>query len=340
MHRVTLVSILIVAFLFVIVSLLPGGEALGVPIVVKEKAVLNAQTRHIYSLAISPDSRLLAVGEADGAFSLWDLRLGRYHLGRLHHRTAVQKIAFSQDGKTLVTASMDGSTGKVFCTLAFWETKSLAFQRQLTVEGQLHAVHPESLAATVPCEKKEKTFVDSDAILLYSLNKGEKLATLDGLQRIAYVAISPDARQVAALDREGWINIWDVPLKKEPRSIFSGKGSHSIGFSPDGRTLGVLSGLFFRLHSLGHSKDRPGNPSVNQPFFSPDGEYLTYPAGLITLYSAKTAKKLFALKASEPKWQISPGAFGNVVAISVDGRHVYAGGTHGEIHIWEIPHGR
>src|SRR5436190_10007120 len=59
------------------------------------------------SLCVSPDERLLAVVSRDGRVKLWDLQLQQELVTLKGHSSEVREMAFSSDGTTLVTASLD-----------------------------------------------------------------------------------------------------------------------------------------------------------------------------------------------------------------------------------------
>lgn len=61
------------------------------------------------SLAISPDGRLIAVGEDGGSASIWDLATGRPIRTLRGHTAAVIGVAFSPDGTRLFTRSLDAT---------------------------------------------------------------------------------------------------------------------------------------------------------------------------------------------------------------------------------------
>ena len=64
----------------------------------------------VYSLALSPDRRLVAAGTFSGVVNLWEVESGR-QLESLKGQTAlVNGLDFSADGKLLAVASRDGST--------------------------------------------------------------------------------------------------------------------------------------------------------------------------------------------------------------------------------------
>jgi WD40 repeat protein len=60
-----------------------------------------------YSVAFSPDGRIIATGGTGGHLRLWDAHTGKILAARVAHRAAVTYLAFTPDGRRLVSASAD-----------------------------------------------------------------------------------------------------------------------------------------------------------------------------------------------------------------------------------------
>jgi hypothetical protein len=102
-------------------ALSPGGQTLaGAPALSDDSSlhVWNVETGterrfpslpepRTFSLAFSPDGRMLARGCADGSFELRDLATGGVRRKRTGHQSTVYGLTFAPDGRTLASASED-----------------------------------------------------------------------------------------------------------------------------------------------------------------------------------------------------------------------------------------
>lgn len=73
---------------------------------------LKGHTDPVYSVAVSPDGKLLATGSFDKTAKLWDAATGqelRTLAGKLGHTNLVLGVSFSPDGSSLATVSTDNS---------------------------------------------------------------------------------------------------------------------------------------------------------------------------------------------------------------------------------------
>jgi len=74
--------------------------------------------RDIYSIALSPDGKLIASGSIDRIIRICDLSNGKEVSSVRGHFDDVIKVAFSPDGKILASASFDG-------TIRLWDVGKL-----------------------------------------------------------------------------------------------------------------------------------------------------------------------------------------------------------------------
>jgi WD40 repeat protein len=78
---------------------------------------LEGHENEVYTLAFSPDGRLLASGSTGRRIRLWDLRADKQVRILIGHSDYIDALAFSPDGRTLASASRDA-------TVKLWSVSS------------------------------------------------------------------------------------------------------------------------------------------------------------------------------------------------------------------------
>jgi WD40 repeat protein len=185
--------------------------------------VKSAKPDAIWSLAFSPNGKLLASAHADQMVRLWDPASGE-QLRVIEAKSGeIQRVRFSPDGKLLGTAGAKG--------LGFWDPHSGREVRRFDCpDGCL------CTALAFSPGGKTLAWNCSQAVRLMDVVTGEELLPLGGHRRPATgVSFSPDGRWIASAgDRP---RTWDAATGKERPLVGTASRVACVGYSADGKTL-------------------------------------------------------------------------------------------------------
>ena len=208
------------------------------------KAVFNVDAN---CTAFSPDSRTLATGSWRGELHLWDVASGTHKTEFLGHTSNISSVAFSPDGKTLVSGGGD--------KLYLWDVDSGA--RKLSITGHTSGVY----AIAFSPDGKTLASGSWEQILLWDTPTSTHEATLfvGDWASNASLVFSPDGNTLAS-EGGSEIHLWDVSSRTHSATI-RGYGQtissyvrhRSIAFSPDGRFLARSAGNSVQLWYAGRT---------------------------------------------------------------------------------------
>jgi RNA polymerase sigma factor (sigma-70 family) len=201
-------------------------------------------------VAFAPDGRLFACGGrgTEGAeINMGVIRLHARDTGKLvrelhGHKTQITALAFTPDGKTLVSRGMvlfgmrTGEPGESETEfLRVWDVATgrqrRAFPGRPLLAGGL---------VLSPDGRTLVSFADGDkTILLLEMATGGARAEVRGHTDMLFqVAFAPDGRTLASGGMDGTVRLWDLPSGKEVARLEGHRGwVLSLAFSPDGRRL-------------------------------------------------------------------------------------------------------
>ncbi|HTU92216.1 MAG TPA: sigma-70 family RNA polymerase sigma factor [Gemmataceae bacterium] len=292
---------------------------------------------------------------------------------RWRHGVFVHALAYSPDGKRIVTAGIgralvlwDAASGKelpVFPSrgqilhAAFspdgkviaitkgagqlWDAASGKMLRELKVKGVQFRV---MALAFAPDGKLLATANTDNAVHLWDAESGDEKHRIDCQQgdRLWAVAFAPDGKLLASGGSDGTIRLWDAVTYKEVRRMATNKKAiRSLVFSPSGKWLASrsLQGDSPRLWDVATGREirRFGDKQgASGPLaFSPDGKLLAsgYWDGTFRLWDAASGEE-------KRHWRGGAGpALG--LAFSPDGKTLASAACWGGgIRLWEVATGR
>lgn len=276
-----------------------------------------------YAVAFSPDGKLLAAGSAHpdpsaprGVFSelyLSEVRIWEFPSGRLLHTLAEQRgvvkdLAFSQDGKTLVTASVEPDRPAV--ELRLWEVRTGKLTRSVPVPGKrvFHLALDPGL---------QRFAVDREGALeLWDLPTGRMTRSIPVSSGSALrLRFSPDGQRLAVGRYEHELMLWDPATGTRVREFQEpARQVDAVEFSPDGQLLasgGYDRRLTLRSVATGQVVSTLTLPqhAVRALGFAPDGKSLAVggAGNTVALWNLPEASLRATLTVLPPARRGAPG---------------------------------
>lgn len=270
----------------------------------------------IYSLAFSPDHKLLAVGTANNAARVWELATGRLRF-QLPHSAAVYGAEFSPDGSLILTVSVD-KTARLWDASTGKTVAEAMSHRARVIQGEFSRDGERVLTASWDQTVKLWEIPDRHPVVV-SLTHPARVNSveLDPSGRLALTATS------RALFTASRINSWSP---NDPQGV-------SVWEIESGRRIGEPA--------------LPPRAGIVAVRWTQSGPLALIAKQELTRQKALSADPEFSNQAQV--WDVSAGApIGGTLVhryditaahFSVDGTKLAVGTTRGEVRIWDARRG-
>ncbi|MBN2116866.1 MAG: WD40 repeat domain-containing protein [Anaerolineales bacterium] len=285
----------------------------------------------VWSLAFSPEGRLIAAGEEDGGLRLWAAEDGTLVRALEGHAGRVEHLAFSPDGRLLASAAyeIESHEGRV----RVWRVEDGTLQAEFREENWGSPTRVTALTFSpggdlLVVGTETRTFSIRDSA------DGRLIRSIEGhSDDVTSLAFSPDGRVLATASVDRTVQFWLVSeWKRIDKIVTTGPGwVADLGYSPDGKVLaGNGDPVKFWDATTGKPLESPAIPG-SQIAFSPDGTSLAVLGSKLTLWRL----------ADHSLVQTWGGCTDGIWSLDVspDGQILAAGGLRAPARLWRVEDG-
>jgi WD40 repeat protein len=185
-----------------------------------------------YTVALSPDGCSVVFGAEDG-IHVWDTATSTHRLTINGHSSRVTAVAFSRDGRSLVSGFDDA-------TIMVWDFTAGAQQPDYVLKG--HSAIVRSVAFS-PDAKLVSSTSDDDTMRVWSGAVSVDESVMEGhTGAVGDLAFSHDGQHIASGSEDWTIRVWDAATGRQKYVLEGHKdGIKRVVFSPDSQTIASCS---------------------------------------------------------------------------------------------------
>jgi WD40 repeat protein len=259
------------------------------------------------------------------------------HIQLSDHKDSVTSIAWSPDGKVLVSGDdsiesavvriWDASTGKLLGTVQNPDGPGGASACAVAIspDGKI-------LAAGGNRTGDSTTY-------LWNLADRTQIGSLEDARAImSCLRFHPDGKTIVGLTHTGGLKVWDVATRKIKIGLTEADGGSELAFSPDGKLLAYGSTKFQEIKLVDPASGKTvrtiGDSSAPGMAFSPDGKMLAIPdddgTNSMQLWDVATGRSKVVFDRTEGDDIITKALY------HPDGKTIATWGHGNAVQLWDV----
>jgi len=203
--------------------------------------------RSYCSVGFSPAGSRIAAGAKDGTITVWNIHTSKAVLSLRGHLDKVTSVAYSPDGKRLVSCSSD--------TMKMWDTSTgeVTFTSPgcsfATFSSDGFRIAARGVYDATPLEQKPTDSYNGPALEGIGPNASDNRDTQGGVEMVFgparqfeglmggvhSLAVTVDGKMIIAGERGGMIRMWDLAGNGQPRQDIVKGTTDSLALAPSGK---------------------------------------------------------------------------------------------------------
>jgi WD40 repeat protein len=286
---------------------------------VRLESVNKGHQDHGRSIAFSPDGALVASAADD--IVLWDAVTKR-KVARFEYPSIVWSVAFSPDGRWLLSAHGDGA-------VLVWDVA----ERVLVAGFNEHSRGVRAVAFS-PDGKHVASGSEDRSVVVWNVETGRRTAVLVGHDtRVMAVSFLRNGRELTSLDQSGVVKLWDVAKRRVLTTMqrtVDPQAAYCLAVSPDEKYFATTTDVWDRSGRTVRHLIRHAAGQMYGLDFSADGRILVTAStsGDVTTWSTPDFRKLVTARVPDTQ-QIA-------VCVSPDGKLAATGEDQGAVRLWRL----
>ena len=300
----------------------------------EEFALLMPHTSSITCMDFSPDGKTLVTGSNDKFVRLWDVKTRTFKQLFRGHSWEVRDVVYSSDGKTLASASIN--------EINIWDIQSNTHKKYIPIRTSrdsriFYVGNTFMLVDFSDFDVRDKKVEIIDINNINVFNKEKQESTIYDLEDFGRVFLSSNGRLLATVSYNT-IRLLDVHNQKDQIIKIDYRGIVDVSFSPDGKTLAVVSYEWI-IHlwdiDTGEVKDTINlhTVKISRLTYSPDGSTIVSWGhdGIIRFWDLTTKELVNTITGHMGWWDFT---------LSPDGYNIIGYGGSKTIQLWDVNTGK